>query len=433
MRVLLIALCGAAASLASQAADTIVERLDLIDLRWAEASLAAGPGVTLPLGESKPGERSAGEGQEFPHLWRIDFFEGRRSNKTPGESGDKAVIKEEVRRIGSFYIVARFTEGREPAKVYGQDLETLLQQVDLPSLDSQFSQPTRLVEGALRRTVGDAQLVFCTERDDRPASSGVVHRSGRELESSVGGGGDALCARVRAGAAGAEESRRFRLGYEALAVVAETVQVDSHLQLDQPLIRWPAIVGLKQTPAQPGAGWSSSVSTTDAESISTESVPLTKEELAAGRTAPSKILEVRLRDGDMPLETVRGRGVILRFDVARAEKKLGALPRNAAVDEWPATVAFFLHDEQGEFRPDQFIEFAAGALAEQTGPLSPQTLATVASNGGGSMRRLDVLTVFCPSPVQDPPGARYCVRYACAQITNGGEFCRALESQFYSR
>ena len=140
-------------SLPAMGAETIVERIDLVDVRWADASLAQGPGLTIPAAPSAPGEPSPGKGDEYPFLWRIEFFEGRRTNKTPGEVGERSVVEDTSRRVGGIYIVGDFADGRNGAKIYGRELEATVRRIDRPSLESRLELPTSLVErGSARQT-----------------------------------------------------------------------------------------------------------------------------------------------------------------------------------------------------------------------------------------------------------------------------------------
>lgn len=437
MRRSLAAWSGTAAvlvALPTLAAETIVERLDLIDLRWAEVSLASGSGVTIAARASAPGEPSEEKGDEYPFLWRVEFFEGQRRNKTPGELGDEALVQETTRRIGSFYIIGDFAGGRDGAKAYGRALEEHVRRIDLPSLDSEFRQPAPLVESGIRAVDGDARLIFCSDLEGSPSPSGEVKKSGNTLNNTIGLDFKAEeCQVVAKRAADAVEFARYRLGYEPLAIIAETVTFEGRSQLDQPPIGELDLVKVEKTPAGPSQGWFNSVDTKDDQTISRETAQLTIEERAAGRVSPSQIVEVRLRNGEMPLEVARGRGAILRFDVERAEKKLGARPRNLASDRWSATVAFFLRDDKLPLNMDRFVELAASEWAQHRGPLSPESISNVAHDQGRDIGGLEMLTVFCPSPAQGPPGALYCVRHGCASITNGPVFCQALESQFRRR
>ena len=430
-----VAWCGLAflVSFPTFGAETIVERIDLIDVRWAEASLASGPGLTIPAALSTPGEPSTGKGDEYPFLWRIEFFEGRRTNKTPGEIGEKAVIEDTSRRVGGLYIVGDFADGRDGAKIYGRELEAAVRRIDRPSLESRLELPTSLVESGIRAVDGDVRLLYCSEADGSSSWNGYARKSATNLTSTIGHQLDSECRLIVARAAEAAEFARARLGFEPLAVITETVTFEGRSQLDQPPSDQPDLVRIETTPAGPDQGWFQSVATEDDETILRETVALTEEERAAGRESPSKIVEVRLRNGDMPLDVVRRRGAILRFDVERSEKRLGRRPRTAASDQWSATVAFFLGDDKASLDVDGFVELATTRWAQHAGPLLPQAVADAAVYDGREIGGLEMLTIFCPSSATAPPGAQYCVRSGCAKITNGPLFCQALEVQFQRR
>ncbi len=437
-----VAWCGLAflVSFPTFGAETIVERIDLIDVRWAEASLASGPGLTIPAAASVPGKPSTGKGDEYPFLWRIEFFEGRRTNKTPGELGEKAVVEDTSRRVGGLYIVGDFADGRDGAKIYGRELEAAVRRIDQPSLEARFELPTSLVESGIRAVDGDARLLYCSEADGSPSWNGEatswngdVKKSANGLTSTLGRQLSRECRLIVARAAEAAEFARTRLGYEPLTIITETVTFDSRSQLDLPPIDKPDLMKVETTPAGPGQGWVQSIATENGETILREAVALTEDERAAGRESPSSIVEVRLRNGEMPVEVARRRGAIVHFDVERIEKRLGRGPRTAAIDRWSTTVALSLSDDKASLDIDRWVELATTQWARHAGPLSPQAVADAAVNAGREIGGLEMLSIFCPSPATAPPGAQYCVRFGCAKITNGPLFCQELAVQFQRR
>lgn len=417
----------------THAEQAILERVDPIDLRWVEATVASGTGVVM--NDSLVDQAAAGGSEqstkiEYPFLWKIEFIEGRRTNKTPGARGDDIAIEETVKAIGSVLIAARFEGGREVGKRYFRELVALVEKLEAHSLSQVFSSPETLIEAPVRGKEGDERLEYCVVTDSAAAPSGVITKQGNTIRTSMGQASAARCEPLQAGGVNAVESARFRIGYELLSTLSESLSLGERNQLDRAPIEWPSLVTKRERPIEPNEGWFSTVDENDNGAVSTEAVRPTAAEQAAGIAKPTRVLELTLENGPLPVQLARGRGLIYRFELRRVERILGAHPRDSGTDSWAAFVALLLPSTDGGIRTEQFVEEVVADLAPESWPLTPRAILSSGHSAGRSLGRHDLVTVFCPPDPEAEPGARYCVRHACAKITNGEVFCDALETEF---
>jgi hypothetical protein len=426
MRRLLAVVAVLASATVTLADRLLVERVDPIDLKWGEASVAAGSGVVLIEESSEEPTKI-----EYPFVWKVEFVAGRRTNKTPGERADKAVIEEQLQTIGTVLIAASFAGGREQAKLYQRALASEVQRFEMQSVARAFQAPTLMLEGAMAPIEGDARLEYCALSEGFSSSAGLVVKRGVSRESEVGAVTELRCQPLRTSTSDAVEFARFRIGYELLSTVTESVQVAERHQRGQEPIAWPALATKQLRPIAAGEGWFSRVEDSEDGAVSTEALrPTAEQRESGGSPEPSQVLEVRLKHGPLPLPLARGRGSILRFELQRNERTLGPLPHESARDRWAMTVALLLPGTGGALDTEQFVEEIANAAAREAGPLTPETILSQAYNATRSLNQLELITILCPPNRHEETAAKYCIRHVCAKITNAAEFCSELESQF---
>jgi hypothetical protein len=73
------------------------------------------------------------------------------------------------------------------------------------------------------------------------------------------------------------------------------------------------------------------------------------------------------------------------------------------------------------------------ALSDVERAGSPTGVLETTHNVGRSNGRPELTAIVCASDPGAPLGERYCIRHACAEITNSEEFCDVLEKAFYRR
>lgn len=406
------------AALPTFGAERLLERQRPLSVRWGEVEVSETALVKI----SKEGTQTT-----YPNAVGLVFKTRLREEELQGLLDGTLKARSQAVIVGTLYVAARLVGGREAWDRFVLRLQEAAGRLT-PSAYEEFLTSTSALNEAAGPQTGEYEIALCTLRPGAPDFEADIHQtivktdSGSETTkgtSVYSAGKGHYCGPLREAFQGRAAVDVLTTGFTVDESLEEALDLRVENRLQQTPASCPESARISRKDPPEGATSSSTVSNRDG----VVHAELQRRDGDGGDAA--YVLVVELRDAALARDLPRARSVLLRWDVARRDMRLGAPPRSLAEDRETLLMGVFCTTETCAPDIDAFRSATTTALGA-----SNELLSAV------QVRRMmpltsfppDSFTVLCVPGEHGEPTATYCLSNACAKVLNPDEVCGDIAS-----
>src|SRR5262245_10155739 len=391
-------------------AQRLLERHRPLSVRWGEVDVAE---TTLV--------RIVRDGSEtvYPNAVGLVFKMRLREEEMAGLLDGTMRARSQSATAGSLYVAARMGGGREAWEGFVRRLQETAGRLTPAAYEGFLGNVADALTGALEAEPGELTMVYCVVRPGTQELGGDISRTvvktekglSRSTGSSTFGKGGPACEPLHEAFVGRATTDVLSTGFAIDESLEESLDLAVELSMDQSPVPLPEGASTSRKDAPEGATSLSSVSNREG---------VAHGELLRREPGSSYVLTVEMRDAKLPRDLPRGRSVLLRWDLARRDLRLGAPPRSLSEERQSLFMGIICTTEACAPDIGAFRDAAVEKLQPSEGLLS---LAGVRAAMDLASLPADAFVVVCtPGPDREIT-ATYCLSNVCARVLNPEPVC----------